>query len=234
MRGGRGWRRWLGLTVSVIAVLAAIAHVIWPSARIDGTTALLLGVALIPWLGELLESIELPGGLKIKYRIAAVEASAREASSAAQAALGAAVSARDDVDELLVRLHELRSRAFPGRTEEMDRLFGALVNAVPDDFDVVRALGSSDDGQRLAGYAFAYSRAEPELIGPAEDALAHEENRFNQYWVLTAIRRIVVRNGARIVPGSLVDLLRSLAADLPEDSNRRHAITGLLDMVDND
>jgi hypothetical protein len=237
MRGVRQWRRWLGLAISLIAVLAAITHVVWPSARIDGTTALLLGIALIPWLGELLESIELPGGLMVKYREIArrqdeVEASAREASSTAQAALGAAGSAKADVDELIAKFRDLRSRPFPGRTAELDRLFGALVKVVPDDFDAAQALGSSDAGMRLAGYAYAYyGRAEPELLTSAADALAREETRFNQYWALNTIGRIVVVNGTRIVPKSLIEQLRALERSLPEDSTRRRPVAAVLNVM---
>ncbi len=233
-------RRWLGLVISLIAVAAAVIHVIWPSARIDGTTALLLGIALIPWLGELLESIELPGGLKVKYREIerrqdAVEASAREASSTAQAALGAAGAAHGDVEQLVSQFHELRARAaFPGRTGEMDRLFGALVNAVPADFDAAAALNSSDEGVRLAGYAYAYGRPDPTLLGPAADALAREETRFNQYWALRVLQRIVAVNGIRTVPRPVLDHLRALDASLEPGSNRRRPLTALLNMVDDD
>jgi hypothetical protein len=232
----RGWRRWLGLVISLIAVLAAVTHVIWPSAHIDGTTALLLGIALIPWLGELLESIELPGGLKVKYREIArrqdeVEASAREASSTAQAALGAAGSVRNDVDELIAKFRDLRSRPSAGMSAEIDRLFGALVNAVPNDFDATQALASSDDSVRFAGYASAFGRAEPELLIPAADALAREESRFIQYWALNTIQRIVAVNGTRIVPKSLIEQLRSLERSLLEDSSRRRPVVALLNMV---
>lgn len=224
--------------ISLLAVLAAVFHVIWPGARIDGTTALLLAIALIPWLGELLESIELPGGLKVKYReIArrqdAVEASAREASSTAQAALGAAGAARDDIDELVALYHELRSREFPGRTAELDQLFGMLLKVVAalQDFDVLSALRSADAGVRLTGYAYVYERPGAALLNPAIDALLREEIRFNQYWALNAIDRITSRGDLLPVPAAMVDRLRSFAASLPDSSNRKRRITELLDRV---
>jgi hypothetical protein len=241
MRGVWRWRRWLGLIISVIAVLAALVHLIWPGARIDGTTALLLGIALVPWLGELLESIELPGGLKVKYREIqrrqdAVEASAREASSAAQAALGATGAAMRDVDELVARYHDLRSQSFPGRTTELDRLFGMLlrvVAAIPD-FDVLSALRSPDGGMRLAGYAYVYEHPDPTLLNPTIDALLVEHVqaiRFNQYWALNAIDRITSRGDVLPVSAETVGRLRSFAASLDESSNRRRRITELLNRL---
>jgi hypothetical protein len=237
----RHWRRWLGLIISLVAVLAAIAHVIWPGTRIDGTTALLLGIALIPWLGELLESIELPGGVKVRYRDLAlrqdaVEASARDAQSTAQAAFGAASAAMRDVDELVARYQDLRSRNFPGRTVELDQLFGMLLKAVAaaPDFDVLSALSSNEGGVRLAGYAYIYEHPDAALLNPAIDALLVEQQqeiRFNQYWALNAIDRIASRGELLPVPATTVDRLRSLAASLDESSNRRRRITELLNRI---
>jgi hypothetical protein len=55
------------VVVTAVAVLAAVAHILWPNVKIDTITVLLAVIALLPWLGELLESIELPGGWKVKY-----------------------------------------------------------------------------------------------------------------------------------------------------------------------
>jgi hypothetical protein len=235
-------RRWLGLIISLVAVLAAVVHVIWPGAQIDGTTALLLGIALIPWLGELLESIELPGGVKVKYRDLArrqdaVEASAREAQSTAQAAFGAASAAMRDVDELVARYKELRSRNFAGRTAELDQLFGMLLKAVAavPDFEVLSALSSAEGGVRLAGYAYIYEHPDVALLNPAIEALLveqREEIRFNQYWALNAIDRIASRGDLLPVRAEIVDRLRAFAASLDESSNRRRRITDLLDRID--
>lgn len=237
----RHWRRWLGLIISLVAVLAAIVHVIWPGARIDGTTALLLGIALIPWLGELLESIELPGGVKVKYRDLArrqdeVEASARDAQSTAQAAFGAASSARRDVDDLVARYKALREKNYPGRTAELDQLFGMLLKAVAlvPDFDVLSALGSDEGGVRLAGYAYIYEHPDAALLNPAIEALLVEQRqeiRFNQYWALNAIDRIASRGEVLPVRAEVVGRLRAFAASLDESSNRRRRITELLDRI---
>jgi len=55
-------------TITVIAVVTAIVHLVRPGLAIDGITATLLIVAVLPWLSSLFKSIELPGGLKVEYR----------------------------------------------------------------------------------------------------------------------------------------------------------------------
>ncbi|MFD4975675.1 hypothetical protein [Streptomyces sp. NPDC058424] len=39
-----------------------------PDLKIDAVTAVLLAVAVGPWLGALFDSIELPGGTKFQYK----------------------------------------------------------------------------------------------------------------------------------------------------------------------
>lgn len=57
----------LSWLLTVAAIGAAIVHAFVPAVVIDGTTALLLAVAAIPWLGSLFRSIELPGVVKVEY-----------------------------------------------------------------------------------------------------------------------------------------------------------------------
>lgn len=54
--------------ISIAAVIIAIGHILWPSVAIDAITLTLLAIALIPWLGPLFKSVELPGGLKVEFR----------------------------------------------------------------------------------------------------------------------------------------------------------------------
>ena len=56
-------------TISLLALVIALAHLIWPDIRIDAITVTLLVVAVLPWLSSVFKSIELPGGLKIHTRI---------------------------------------------------------------------------------------------------------------------------------------------------------------------
>lgn len=57
--------RW-AVTLSAVAV--AVVHLVWPAAAIDGVTATLLLVAVVPWLQPLFKWVELPGGVKVEFQ----------------------------------------------------------------------------------------------------------------------------------------------------------------------
>lgn len=59
------WMRW---AISAAATGIALAHFIWPQVPIDGVTATLLLVAVVPWLQPLFKSLELPGGVKVEFQ----------------------------------------------------------------------------------------------------------------------------------------------------------------------
>ena len=58
----------LKYAITIIAILIALAHLIWPSLSIDAITLTLLFISLIPWLSPLFKSLEFPGGLKIEFK----------------------------------------------------------------------------------------------------------------------------------------------------------------------
>ncbi|WP_233223832.1 hypothetical protein [Amycolatopsis sp. CA-128772] len=162
-------RRWLGAAVSLVALLGAVAHLVWPGSKIDASMVLLIVVALVPWLGQLLESIELPGGWKVKYRDLqerqnALERTTAEASSTAQAAFGAARGedlppTMETVRAFAEEYRQLRKTPRqPARTAELDQLFGRMVTVLPrvPGFDPVQAFGDDEGGIRLAGHAALY------------------------------------------------------------------------------
>lgn len=61
-------RRLLQCGITAVAILIAFVHLIWPTLNIDAITITLLLIALVPWLSPLFESLEFPGGWKIKFR----------------------------------------------------------------------------------------------------------------------------------------------------------------------
>jgi len=65
---GRMKHRWMRWIVTLCAVVVAVIHLVWPAAAIDGVTAVLLLVAVVPWLQPLFKSVELPGGLKVEFQ----------------------------------------------------------------------------------------------------------------------------------------------------------------------
>ena len=56
------------ICVSLFAVFVLGLHLFWKNDRVDGTAALLLAVAILPWLSDLLDTLELPGGWKLHFR----------------------------------------------------------------------------------------------------------------------------------------------------------------------
>lgn len=58
----------LKLLLSLGAFAALVARLIWPDLRFDAVSIGLLIVILVPWLSGLFESLEFPGGWKIKFR----------------------------------------------------------------------------------------------------------------------------------------------------------------------
>ncbi len=54
--------------ITLGALVAVLARVIWPDLAIDGVTLGLLGLSVLPWLSPLVKSAELPGGFKIEFQ----------------------------------------------------------------------------------------------------------------------------------------------------------------------
>jgi hypothetical protein len=212
-------RRLFGAGVTALALAAGVAHLVAPNLKIDAITVLLLVVALLPWLGELLESIELPGGWKLQYRALAdkVEETeqqasqaatrAREAVSTANVAIGATrigdrtvVNSIADVNDLIDEYRQLRQLpASPGRTQQMDQLFGRMVVVVSTtaQFDAAAALKDDDPAVRLTGYASLYGVPDPTMIDVAIDALVKERrltSSFNEYWAIMVVRALAARD----------------------------------------
>ena len=58
----------LQVSITAIAGLVIIIHLIWPSLAIDAITLTLIIVAAIPWLAPLFKSLEFPGGWKVEFK----------------------------------------------------------------------------------------------------------------------------------------------------------------------
>lgn len=56
------------ISITLAALFIAIAHVIWPTLKIDSITLTLIIIAIAPWLAPLIKSLELPGGLKFEFK----------------------------------------------------------------------------------------------------------------------------------------------------------------------
>ena len=70
----------LKISISVSACVFLIAHLVWPSLKVDAIALTLFGIAIIPWLGNVFKSVEMPGGLKFEFKDFANAAKVAEAS----------------------------------------------------------------------------------------------------------------------------------------------------------
>jgi hypothetical protein len=199
---------------------------------------------------------ELQARVKVsEKRSADASVSASRASRTAEAAIGAAsaqseyraaraedpgaeiappkdpVADPDSVlDGLIARYAEAVSGTGPDRTGELSRIFGSMVAVVPTltGFDTAAALAGDDPGRRLAAYAGLYARPDPELLQPLATALAAgRDARFAQYWGIRALG-LVAEQRDQPAPAAVMAALRGLAAELPDDSDRRAELDRVL------
>lgn len=219
------------MALTCFGFAAAVLHVLAPGLKIDGVTAALLAVAAMPWLGDLVRSIDVPGLGRIEFQD--MQRQLEAAQRTANAALvgdgpgGGAVdgtAASDAVRELAAEYVKVRDelRSGPARTHRMDQIFARLVRATQRvrDFDAEAMLRSQDAGLRLAAYARLYALPEPERLGTLVEVVTAEPIAFNQYWGLRAVGRGVEETGAEHVPLGVVRRLEEFRSRMPRDSDR--------------
>ncbi|MEV7416207.1 hypothetical protein [Streptomyces sp. NPDC089919] len=239
-----GRKQWAAPLISLGAAGLGLVHLVAPDVRVDGATLGLAVIAVVPWLGGLFESIELPGGAKFQYRrleerveaaeqrAAEAQQTVGEASRQARVALVASGTARvrepgvaEAVGRLGAEFVELRRTmpSGPARTYRQELLFAELVRLVPrlEGFDVAGALGSADPGARLAGYARLYACPEGELLPELVAAAVAEELAFAQFWGFQAVTAVIDVAGADGVQLATVRRLRSGLAGLPPEAADR-------------
>ena len=81
-------------SITIVAIIAGAAHLLWPAIAIDAVTITLLAIAGVPWLAPLFKAVELPGGLKVEF--ADLEKTRQKAQSAGLLAR----SAPDELTEI--------------------------------------------------------------------------------------------------------------------------------------
>ncbi|AUG76662.1 hypothetical protein CFP65_1785 [Kitasatospora sp. MMS16-BH015] len=232
--------------VSLAAVGLVVAHMVRPDLKVDAATLVLAAIAVLPWLGSLFESIELPGGAKLQYRqLQERVAEAEQRATEAQLAVGAAnrqaraalvVTSGDDtppedvsreVQRLTEEFARLRRTApsSADRTYRQELIAAELVRLTPllSPFDVLESLHSTDSGTRLAAYARLYACPEGEFLLPLAAAAAAEPLAFSQYWGFRAVDAVIDVVGPSSVPLAVVRILRAAMAELPNRASDRSA-----------
>ncbi|MCX5078986.1 hypothetical protein OG321_42060 [Streptomyces sp. NBC_00424] len=243
--------------ITLAAVGIGVLHVVKPDVEIDNITLALAAIAVVPWLGDLFESIELPGGTKLQFhklqvRMYATEQRTEEvrqaAGDAARQARVALVTSGSDytadgspaekVARLTHEFTELRRTepSSPGRTYRQEHIFAELARLTPQwaDMDLHAALGSDDGGTRLTAYARLYAAPEEQYLRALVDAAVEENIHFNQYWALHAVGVAIDTFGADRAEPATARRLRSCMPRLPEDSDRARTLRAVLVRLDDD
>jgi hypothetical protein len=60
--------RRIQLAITLGALAVALIHVWGPALAIDAVTLSLIALAIVPWLGPLFKSVQLPGGFKVEFQ----------------------------------------------------------------------------------------------------------------------------------------------------------------------
>ncbi len=205
------------LIFTAIAVSVAITHLLWPDLVIDAVTLGLLVIALLPWAGSFIQSVE-AGGVKAELRqqevqiqklegqtesayqkaefaeqySAALESTSAEASSSVSPLSG---NANEAFAALASEYTAVRNRMKSGseRTAKMTAIVSRMVALAPNitDFDVVHALTSKEPGSRLSAYAYLYACPDFRQLEALVNSVTREDKPFNEYWSIRAIGRVL-------------------------------------------
>ncbi|MFE9466891.1 hypothetical protein ACFYNW_25105 [Streptomyces virginiae] len=250
-------KRPIAYVISLTAIAIMVVHIVNPALEIDGTTLALAAIAVVPWLGDLFESIELPGGTKLQYRRLQerIDATEHRTQEVRQAADDAARQARvalvtsgsenvaggtptEKVAQLTNAFTELRRTepSSPARTYRQEQIFAELVRLTPQltGMDLPAALGSDDGGTRLTAYARLYAKPEEQYLNALVEASLSEEMHFNQYWAFHAVGAVIDSIGPGRVELTTVRRLRQGLSLVPEDSDRARTLRAVLARVDYD
>jgi hypothetical protein len=107
----------VSIVITTLALAAVGAHLLWPALPIDVITLALIGIAILPWLGPILESIEFPGGFKATLRevkdatLREIEETTREAKEASQAALSRTEEVHQTAQAILLQTQAVTETA---------------------------------------------------------------------------------------------------------------------------
>jgi hypothetical protein len=242
------------LLVTAVALAAVAAHLIWSSLKVDGVAVAMLVVALLPWLGSVFESLELPGGWKVQYR--EIQQQLEKTHAQSQQAIGAAASASqkadfalaasepatgtgtasDQFNQLVAEYDHIRAtqQSSNTRTKTLTQIVAqmvALAREMPD-YAWQQALSSDDRGRRVAAYAWLYARPDADASRLLARTLTtgYEDTDFGQYWNLQALQRCLQLADPDTAATLKPELERFLPS-LPPNNPRCHELADLLQQL---
>jgi hypothetical protein len=183
--------RRVGISVSAVALIMVCIHAAFPDLEIDTVAVALLALAALPWLGDILESVNLPGGGGWKYRslerqVVQVQHAASEAKQAAAKAFDHAENVADDV----AQERDDAAGTFALNAQAVDPK--AIADAPVDD--------STDDASRIELAA---------LIARYNEVRATQRSGFPRTAAMTGIVREMIRLTGRLTTFQWEESLKS-------------------------
>ena len=244
----------LKIVVPLVALAIAAIHALTPDApKVDAITLALVVIALLPWLGSLIESLKY-GDLEIKLRQA--EAKADEAKGAAESArrlaLGqtenktqnavggaaavthlAAPPTIDEMERLATEYVQTRKSNAPGdyrtglMTEIIHRMM-AVASGVKEEA-ILPWLKDPDHARRLAAYAYLYARPNFAHVEELLESVANRQNPpFAQYWGIMALQKVIGARGPAKMSVTTISGLKALLRTLKPGTDRHYELSRLL------
>jgi hypothetical protein len=211
----------------------------------------------VPWLGAIVDTLELPGGWKVQYRdieqrLAKTETGLAQAHAETQHIKGAAASASQkatvalatnepdggsrhagrQLSELVAQYNKIRAaqESSNKRTEILTKIVGRMValSGQLSHYDWRKALQSNDPGTRVAGYAWLYAKPNRRAAELlVQTVTAREDTHFGQYWGLEALQKCLPMADAGTA-AALTPQLKRFLAQLPTGSDRHYELSNLL------
>lgn len=237
------WTFRISAAVTIVALAAVAAHLIWPKLRIDFVTVVLLAIASLPWLRGIVSSVELPGGASVKLAERRRRAVARDEQETDDAVRAVATADRAVPSaEKLARVYELGDdyeairEAEPSgarRTRSMGQVARNILSLMPiDNYDPDPDLLSYRAGRRLVAYLALLATADVSHVEELVRTLAEREGiPFNQSWALRALSQIVKNNGVGCVSSKNVARLIGMRDGLRPGSDRQLLLAELIDRL---
>ncbi|VXC11136.1 hypothetical protein [Nocardioides sp. AX2bis] len=235
------------------ALALVVVHLVWPTVQMDTIVLVLLGIAIVPWLGSVFESIDTPIG-GVKYRelaqrmdqVEGASASVRQVQEANEARERAQLTdaidgeSRERLPSLVSQYNAVRDprTGMPSgsaRTQVMTKIVGEMIAAADagESVPLESALKGGDLGQRLAAYAVLYSKPDPNYTIVLIDSVIDVEKKpFGQFWGLRAISRLAEEMGSQQIDRNSARRLRDLRKELPAASDRMFELRGILEVLD--
>jgi len=157
------------------------------------------------------------------------------ASERREQGLAGAPAIQSNIDGLASQYNQIRRQEQAGadRTSRMTTVVSKMISAlsgVPaDDIDLETYIADkSNDGRRLAAYAYMYANPDPRWAPGLAGAILAEPTPFGQYWAIRAIRRSIALDPSALDLNSrrqLEDLLSRLGPNTDRAYELRQALS---------